>query len=294
MKRNLFDDINMKSFKDEAEIEADVAKIKEKVYGEINIDSSREERKINIMTRKKKIALVAICATLVLGITAAASGFGGNIIKMITTGYNSYVQVDPDAPHPLPDELVGKIFDENGVMLESLTTDDIDNMYNEKGEKITQEMYAEMIEEITGGVVEVGNEYDPEVSEKTFESLEEAQENAVFDIKVPEYMPEGYEMARVYAFKDSDGSISGEYRNIVYKNAEGKEICIYERLLNENTAFAAGTDGSLEEITVNGRKGVIMDGRTLDFETEDNVSVGISTRGNVTRDELIKIAESVN
>lgn len=286
----------MRCFEDKSNMQSvldcDVSVICEKVKG--HIKSSEKERTVCIMTHKKKLALVAVCATLILGITAAASGFGGNIIKMITTGYNSYVQVDPDAPHHLPDELVGKIFDENGIMLESLTKDDIDNIYNENGEKITQEMFAEMIEEITGGIVEVGNGYDPEVSEKTFETLEEAQENAAFDIKTPEYMPEGYEMARVYAFKDSDGSISGEYRNIVYKNAEGKEICIFERLLNENTAFAAGTEGTLEELTVNGRKAVIMDGRTLDFETEDNVSVGISTRGNVTRDELIKIAESIN
>lgn len=273
-------------------LDAELSVIRDKVKG--HIQSSENERTVCIMTHKKKIALVAICATLVLGITAVASGFGGNIIKIITTGYNSYVQVDPDAPHPLPDELVGKIFDENGVMLESLTKDDIDNMYNEKGEKITQEMFADMIEEMTGGLVKESDGSDVEDSKVYFDSLEDAQENAAFDIKTPEYMPEGYVLSTIYAFKDIDGIVSGEYRNIVYKNAEGKEICIFERLLNENTAFEAGTDGSLEEITVNGRKGVIMDGRTLDFETEDNVSVGISTRGNVTRDELIKIAESVN
>lgn len=290
-KKNLQSELRLNKNSSLSSLDADVDIITNKVMG--HIDASSQERKIGIMTNKKRFAVIAIAAILVLGVTAFAAEYGDNIIKMITTGYNSYVQVDPDAPHPLPDELKGKIFDENGVMLESLTDDDIDNMYNVNGEKITQEMFADMIEEMTGGIVKVSDNSDVEDSKVYFDSLEDAQENAAFDIKTPEYMPEGYTLSRIYAFKDSNGLVGGEYRNIEYKNAEGKEIYIYERLLNENTAFEAGTDGTLEEVTVNGRKGVIINGITLDFETEDNVSVGISTRGNVTRDELVKIAESV-
>lgn len=272
----------------------DIESITSKVKCHIEKDSSHYERKTTIMAFKKRFAIAAMCAVLVLGVTVFAAEYGGNVIKMITTGYNSYVQVDPDAPQPLPEELVGKIFDENGVVLESLTRKDIDNMYNENGEKITQEMYAEMIEELTGGLVKVGYDYNPEESEKTFESLEDAQANTVFDIKAPVYLPEGYELERVYTYKDDDGSVSGEYMTIVYSNSEGKEITFFERILNENTAFEVGTDGTLEEVAVNGKESVIINGRTLYLETEDNVSVCISTHGNITREELVNIAGSVN
>ena len=65
-----------------------------------------------------------------------------------------------------------------------------------------------------------------------------------------------------------------------------------ERLLNEETAFEAGTDGTIEEISINGHPAVIMDNRSVDFEIGD-VSVGVSGRGVLTRDELIKISESI-
>lgn len=272
----------------------DIKNIMNTVKSRISEDSSHNERKVTFMHFKKRFVAVALCAVLVLGITAFAAEYGDNIIKRITTGYNSFVQVDPDAPCPIPDELLGEIFDKEGNMLESLTKDDVDNMYNENGERITQEMYAKMIEDITGGMVKVGYEYNAEESEITFKSLEEAQDNLVFDIKIPKYLPNGHELTRVYTYKGDDKNVSGEYITIVYNNAEGKEITIFERLLNENTAFEAGTDGTLEEIFINGRKAVIVNDTMLSFETEDNISVTISVKKGLTKDELIEIAESIN
>ena len=59
------------------------------------------------------------------------------------------------------------------------------------------------------------------------------------------------------------------------------------------TAFEAGTDGSLEELTVNGRIAALTNDSSLSYETEDNISVTIRTYGNVSKAELVKIAESV-
>ena len=59
------------------------------------------------------------------------------------------------------------------------------------------------------------------------------------------------------------------------------------------TAFEMSTDSNIEEMTINGRKTVIIDDKSANFETEDNVSVMIAAKGNVSKDELIKIAESI-
>ena len=54
-----------------------------------------------------------------------------------------------------------------------------------------------------------------------------------------------------------------------------------------------GTDGTIEEITVNGKIAVMVNDSSIDFETDDSVSVGIYSHGNITKEELIKIAENI-
>jgi len=241
----------------------------------------------------KKIIATAACVAVFTVTTAFAVGVVGNIIKTVKTGYNSFHQIDYTAGQPLMEELKGKIFDENGNMLESISASDFDNIYDKEGNKITGDMFAKMIEEATGGLVEIYGNYDAKDREVDFENLKLAEENAVFDIKTPEYLPEDYTLDRVYTYKNEDGTPSSEYITLVYKNAESKEITFFERILNEETAFEAGTDGSLEELTVNGRIAALTNDSSLSYETEDNISVTIRTYGNVSKAELVKIAESV-
>ncbi len=103
MKKNLFDDIDITAFNDTADFKADISKIKERVLNEVNTDSSRGERKINIMTHKTKIALVAICATLILGITAFAAS------SIITTWYSSSSPADEFYELPAGEKLADEI-----------------------------------------------------------------------------------------------------------------------------------------------------------------------------------------
>ena len=154
-------------------------------------------------------------------------------------------------------------------------------------------MFAKMIEEATGGLVALSTNHDVKDREFDFDNIELAEENAVFDIKAPEYLPENYTLDRVYTYKDEVGSPSSEYINLIYKNAESKEITIFERTLNEDTAFEAGTDGSLEELTIKGRVAALTNGSSLSYETEDNVCVTINTYGNVSKAELVRMAENI-
>lgn len=238
----------------------------------------------------KKIIATAACVTIFTVTTAFAAGF---IIKTVKTGYNSFHQIDSTVEQPLMEKLKGKIFDENGNELHSISASDFDNIYDKEGDKITGEIYAKMIEEATDGLVEISGKHDLKDREVDFENLKLAEENADFDIKVPEYLPEGYTLARVYTYKDEEGLPSLEYITLVYKNTESKEIIILERILNEDTAFEAGTNGKLEKITINSRIVAIINDISLSYETEDSVSVTINTHGNISKDELVKIAGSV-
>lgn len=247
-----------------------------------------------IKVTKKKYLIAACAAAIAVTCTAMASeGYFDRVIKIISTGYNSYYQMDASAPHELPEGLKGKLFDKNGVALECFKEEDYGNIYDAEGNIIDNKKLAEMYEEVLGGQVKVSDDYDPEESEKSYSTIKEAQEEAVFDIKVPEYVPEGYTLSRAYTYKGDDGSVSGQYITLEYINDEGKEMLVFERILNDETAVESGTDGTIEETEINGRKAVIQDGDFIGWETEDNVSVDIATRGNITREEMLKMAESV-
>ena len=171
----------------------------------------------------KKIIATAACVTIFTVTTAFAAGF---IIKTVKTGYNSFHQIDSTAEQPLMEELKGKIFDENGNELYSISASDFDNIYDKEGNKITGEMYAKMIEEATGGLVEISGKHDLKDREVDFENLKLAKENAEFDIKAPEYLPNDYTLDRVYTYKTEEGLPSSEYITLVYKNTDSKEIDI--------------------------------------------------------------------
>ncbi|MBQ8539909.1 MAG: hypothetical protein IJ435_00385 [Clostridia bacterium] len=91
-------------------LDADISIICDKVKG--HIQSSENERKVCTMTHKTKIALVAICATLILGITAfAASG-------IVTTWYSSSSHADEF--YELPEG--EKLYDEIGYKVVLIDT----------------------------------------------------------------------------------------------------------------------------------------------------------------------------
>ncbi len=249
----------------------------------------------NSKKTKTKRYFIAVCAA---ALTITCTAFAGEeyidrIVKTISTGHNFFYQMDINASHELPDGLKGKVFDKNGNPLNKIRESDLNNMYDSNGNIIDNVELAKMYEEFLGGKAEISETYNADEAEKSYYTIDEIQNSIDFDIKLPEYIPEGYSFLRAYQFKDEDGSVSGLYANIEYKNDEDNKIFIHERLINDETAFESSTDGTIEEIEINGRKAVIQDDDNIDWETEDNVSVGISTKGNITKEEMIKMAESV-
>ena len=267
--------------------------------GSISEEEIRRMRK-NAVNKRRKLKVVyslAACVAIVaVAGTAFASGYLDNVIKTLSTGHNQFIQTDASAPDELPDELKGKIFDENGNAVEYLYKEDIGNIYDENGERINDVNLVSMYEEATDGSVEVysvTDDGDAEAFTQNYATIDEAQAEAEFDIKTPEYLPEGYSLSRTYAYENEDGSVSGKYRNIEYKNEDGDEIIVMERLIDDTTAYTYSTDGTVEETTINGRTAAITDGNCIDWETEDGVSVSINGGHSLSVDELIKIAESV-
>ena len=260
---------------------------------------------------RKRVVVAAVAAAVALTGTAFASGLAGNIIKTLSTGHNKFMQIDPNENFTLSDELQGKFFDENGTPLGAMSYADVENLYDADGNKIDADRYAEIIAESYGGEVKTsedgkvkiyevdGGEVELTVAggdnhehEHDFASIDEAKKAANFDIKVPQKLPEGYKLDRVYAYTDEKGNYSGDYMTLKYTNGDN-DIMIFERIINDDTAFESGTNGELEEIKLNGRTAVVEGDNSINWETADDVSVGIYVHGGLTKAEMIKFAKSV-
>lgn len=257
--------------------------------------SEEEIRKMSKIINKPKnlkTRIIVVTAAAVFAITTAAAASQGcfdKIIKTITTGHNYFIQIDPEAPHSLPDELKGKLFDADGKALEAISDSDLNNLYDENGKLLSADELRAMYEELDG----VSLKSDKDIPIKNYDTLDAAQEDAAFDIKAPVYIPDGYSFDRAYTYTEENGDTSGYYMTLEYTDGSDKTITIFERLINDETAFVSSGDGEIRETVINGMTAVITSGTNIDFEMPDSVSVGIHTHGNIPEDEMIKMAESV-
>lgn len=119
------------------------------------------------------------------------------------------------------------------------------------------------------------------------QDLEALQEYLCFNYYFPSYLPEGYNFAYATVWQDSD-----QYVNFYFTNDTGGYLFMQQRELTEETAYESGTDGVVEEITVNGYKAALSDGKTLDWEC-NGVAICLASRGLLSTEELMKIAESL-
>lgn len=119
------------------------------------------------------------------------------------------------------------------------------------------------------------------------------QAYASFPVILPSYLPEGYQFTKAELYKNEDGNVDPKYVGLYYTNtATGKFIYMQQRMVADETSFGLATDSTIKEAKVNGAAAVIVDGRSIDWQTE-RVMYSLSGRGAIDETELVKIAESV-
>ncbi len=268
------------------------------LYQEIPL-TKKEYQKMTCQKRRsaKKYALLAACLGIVaiLSVSAYASGFFGKIVKTVSTGHNEFSQMDmTGVRYPIPKELDGLLFDKNGIKITEFTPNTV--YYDQNGNEITDLQAFAHEHGITALTTAEGT---VQLSEKETDPLASARKDGYpvisnpddinsylsFCAKLPSWLPDGYTFLGATAYGD-------QYLFVYYQNQEGHYIMLDERILNEETAFSASTDGVLEKVLVNGNSAVLLDGTSLNWETDD-ISIGISSRGLLSREELFKLAESI-
>lgn len=248
----------------------------------------------------KKCAVIAACVAslAIVSQTAFAQNLVSGIIKSISTGHNTFVQTEnteQEQPKtfPIPKQLEGQIYDKDGNMLTEMSSD-ISKIYDKDGNevKIAAKMSEGDAEPEISLTRVMGPDEIPESDEDCiiYTSLDDVKDILNFSPKVPEYLPEGYNLLYVKAFRKESNSdnISGDYLMLSYSNGT-KKFSISERIINDNTRFT--TDGDYTEGEINGHTAAIAN-YEIHWEA-DGISVSLLGSDAVAGDELINVAQSI-
>jgi outer membrane lipoprotein-sorting protein len=136
-----------------------------------------------------------------------------------------------------------------------------------------------------------------EVVETSFEdmmpkemTLDEARANLTFDLRVPSYLPDGYEFDHVMMFGDVFGD-GQEMVSLYYTN--GDERLHLTEWVGDDTEQHESMMGDPEVVSINGTDGefVSMFGMNVLQWSADGIDYSLS--GGLEKDELVNVAESL-
>ncbi|WP_049895116.1 DUF4367 domain-containing protein [Paenibacillus antibioticophila] len=238
-----------------------------------------------------KGAVAAAAVSLFVGVMfsppAIAGEWMGKIIKTLSLGYIEIQQVEPENI-PVPYELQGKIFDEHGNALTQMSVSD-------------QKVYTADGEEIAGysdGVIITKQDAERDLKDIGMTTIHDAaklNDYTNFEVKVPAYLPEGYQFERAEQYNNDDGLPAPEYINLYYRNTQGQELKLFQREASEETAYGLSTESRVEEIEINGQPAALIGDSSIDWQS-DGVLYSLAadkTGQSLNKEELIKIAESI-
>lgn len=252
----------------------------------------QEELKMSIKQRFRRPAMI-VASLLVAGIVSVSfvrPSFAQELLvralKTVNMGHITASTMNPDYKPEFPEAWKGKIFDQDGHPVTSFDHKQ-GAIFNADGEAIV---------DFDGDTLITQSEKeqrDKEQAARIFAVKEPAEldQYALFKVKLPEYLPEGFTFDHGEFYKGDEG-VNGQVVELFFDSPEkGKRIWMQLRLSNKGNAYEMSTDGTIEQVELKGIDAVLMNNKDLDWEA-NGVLYGLSTRG-LNRAEVLKIAESI-
>lgn len=260
------------------------------------VSGHREETGLRTKHRLRRPAVIVatLLTVCVLSVTfvqpSFAQGLLFKVLQTINLGHIvAYEEEYIGNSNVIPEEMKGKIYDRDGNALLTFDAaqkaDDADGLYTADGEKIVG---------IEDGKLVTQSEADQKKPDVLIvRDSEKLNEYTMFDVGLPEYLPEGYVFDRAEFYKGDNGEVSNsKYINLYFINKEtGKEIYSQQRYADDETAFEMSTVGTMEKVKINGVEAVMMNDKSIDWEA-NGVLYGISSRS-LDKNEILKVAESI-
>ena len=266
------------------------------VLRQVRSRSIQKQQEEDRMKHKQRIRRpVMIAASLLVAVAVSVSfvrpSFAQEILERVLNsvhlGHIEVAQMDGSRPKEFPEAWKGKIFDQDGNPVTSFNPMP-EAIFNAAGEAIVNFDGDKLITQSEQ------EQLDKEASEQKFTVKEAAKldQYALFKVKLPEYLPEGFAFDHGEFYKDEEG-VSGQVVELFFSSKDKKKrIWMQLRLANEENAFTMATDGKVEQVKLKGTDAVLVSDRSLDWEA-NGVMYGLSTRG-LDRSDVLKIAESIN
>ncbi|MDO5516024.1 MAG: DUF4367 domain-containing protein [Clostridium sp.] len=256
---------------------------KDEVY-EKTIKNIKKEEGNNMNRKKLRNCSIAAATLLIVSLVAikptwAVEAFN-NVLKTIHLEQVEYNHMSHDKV-PLPDWCQGKVFDKDGnPVTESDPYDRDRKLYTADGKEIYEMKNQTII------TVDEKDKYLVKVTDQN-----EINDYINFDIRIPEYIPDGFTFDRGESEKYHEDDPKGSLRGmaITFKNGD-KEFTVDE-FNNEGEPLAIMGTEDMKKFTLDGIDFVEYENGIL-YWNKDDISYGIAGEG-VDRDTLIKIAESI-
>lgn len=269
------------------EVEMDFSKYEECKITEMErykMKKSFKERKSKKSMRTAASTAACLAALLVFSQTSIAKAI---VEQIIAIGHSEIIvetETDNDRVLVLPEEMIGQVFDDKGNELTELTADQ-EIIYNKDGEEIyiSEEDGVFFIHSMDE------DSYNADELEMHFTETKEMDEVLSFELKLPTYLPEGYDLVDLFGYKDEEGNVSTDYAVLIYGNGD-KKFTIHERRDSEETSFVTGMT-NVQEVEFAGTTAVYND---TEFHcTWDEVTVSVLGGKAISGNELLKIAKSM-
>ncbi|WP_054939177.1 DUF4367 domain-containing protein [Paenibacillus ihuae] len=262
-----------------------------KVQSSANFKQEVSNMKIKSSLRRPAMIMASILIAGGLSISFVKPSFAeelfGRVLQKINLGNIIASEMDPNVAPPFPEEWKGKLFDKDGNVITSFTKK-LGEVYNADGEQIVNFDGDKLITKSEQ------EQRDKETVERmlTVKSQAELDKYALFKVKLPKYLPEGFAFDRGEFYTSEDGIVNGNYLNLFFTSEhEDQDITLYYAYSSKENAYEMSTSGKMEKVKVSGVDAVMMNDRSLDWEA-DGVLYDIATHG-LERSEVLKIAESI-
>lgn len=243
---------------------------------------------------RKRVMWAAACVAC-LAVTSQTAFARDLAEKIFSLGHSSIIAEtestsDEVLTEPIPEELQGKLFDKDGKELTELRSD-IQEVYDKNGDQVI--ICSKSQDGKTTYSIEKYSVEDPLSTDDSVilvDSIDELEKSLSFDLKVPEELPDGFSLTKIYGVKDEDGSLSPDYAFLDYSDGE-KCFSIQEQLDSEDTQFTTSLPDPAE-MDFHGSTAVYTDS---EFDAAwDGTIISIIGNDTLTGEALLKVAESLS
>lgn len=261
-----------------------------KVQSRTQLKQEAQQMKIKTQWKRPAMVMASLLVAGALSVSFVKPSYAqellGRVLQSINLGNIIAHEMDTAQNPDFPKEWEGKLFDKDGNVITS-DSKKVDEIYNAAGEQVVNFDGDKLITKSEQ------ERLDKEAAERivAVKSRAELDQYAMFKVKLPEYLPEGFAFDRGEFYKSEEG-VNGKYVDLFFSSEhEGQDLKMQFRYSDKETAYEISTRMSIETVKINGVDAAMIDNRNLDWEA-DGVLYGISSHG-LERDEVLKIAESL-